>query len=150
MNNKLVFFSPESQKGVTLIEMVVVIVILGIAASIVVAAMSALSGVGWERKTTDHAQLAQQRLEMILNEKRKIGFPEVNEPCQNGTEASGPDPCCLDGLSGADYPGCKDFIRVRFKNDNSQSECLDNDFKNCTVDVIINDDQSFTMQLHKY
>lgn len=147
MNNKSVFFSPESQKGVTLIEMVVVIVILGIAASIVVAAMSALSGVGWERKTTDHAQLAQQRLEMILNEKRKIGFPEVNEPCQNGTEAKGPDPCCLYDLS--DVPGCNTSITVEFIDDNNNSTCLGNNFTNCTVDVS-NGEQRFTMQMYNY
>lgn len=149
MSNKSGCFFPKSQQGITLIEMVVVIVILGIAASIVVAAMSALSGVGWERKTTDHAQLAQQRMELILNEKRKVGFPANDVFCQNGTEAKGPDPCCLYNLSADDLPGCKDFITVEFNN-NDESICLDNNFTNCTVNVIINDDQTFTMLLFNY
>ncbi len=151
---KLVDFSSsrQSQGGVTLIELIAVIVVLGFAASIAVAAMSALGGMGRETQTTEYAQLAQQRLELILNEKRKgQGFTGLGD-CE------GPDPCCLySDLHDLDM--CNKRLEVTFnpKNgvNNSLRYCQGKGFDYCkvTVNVFENDQdqaQSFTMRLYNY
>ena len=152
MSDKTVHFFQKNQQGLTLIELIAVIVVLGFVASIGVAAFSAMRGIGWETQTTTDSQMAQQRLELILNEKRKVGFPEEGIDCQNGSglEAEGPDPCCLYGLSSDDFPGCTGAINVVFEsNNNEDNACLqDNGFEHCNVTVDINGEQNFTMRVY--
>lgn len=129
--------------GFTLIELVVVIVVLFIVATMVAAGLSFYTGAGQERDTTRNAQLAQERLELILAEKLKNGFPDSESGC------SGPDPCRLynDG-----FPGCSE-VSVEFFKDGDEEEynCYDDeDFDYCTVKVSVNDGQTFKMRLYKY
>lgn len=131
-----------NQRGFTLIEMILVIVILGIAGVIAVVSMYALSGVGTGRDYTVNAQLAQQRLELILAEKRLNGFPE---------SGSGPDPCEIYDL---DMEVCDVVVQLEGIDDNGDSFGADscntgNALKYCRVTVTV-DGHDFFMRLYNY
>lgn len=73
--------------GFTMIELVVFIVVIGIATVGVMAAyIQALGGAGEGAELTRRAQFAQQRMELIIANKRQDGFPGF-DPCPNGLEA---------------------------------------------------------------
>lgn len=139
----------DNQSGLTLVELVVVVVLLGIAASIAAAGFTALRNIGGQKEVTKNAQLAQQRLEMILAEKRKVGFPKSDTGC------SGPDPCCVYGLNAANFPGCEDKVTVSFtpyKSNGTEitgSDCTsDADFDYCTAEVTVNNAKPFIIELY--
>lgn len=139
----------SNQQGITLIEMVVIIVMLGFVASIALAAMGALSGVGKEAQTTEYAKLAQQRMELILNEKQKgKGFTGLGD-------CPGPDPCCLYDED-LDLDACSDKINPpEFESDSNDDECSGEGLDYCTVTVTTAEDdkeqkQVFNMRLYNY
>lgn len=76
-------------QGVTLIELVAFIVIIGI---VVVAMVQAFSGTArgshYGREMTVATQLAQQRMEVILGQRKRLGFAGFTnanyDPCQLG------------------------------------------------------------------
>lgn len=138
---------PQSHvnRGFTLLELIITLVMIGIAGSLVTVGLASLSGLGQEKKTIDDAQLAQGRLELILAEKRHSGFPNATSGF-NGT-----DPCQIYNLDYVQYPSCNDIIAVTFKDSNTNANCLsDNDFEYCSVTVSIQNGQSFQMRLYKY
>lgn len=76
------------QSGLTLLEMVLFIVVLGVAGVALLATLSApLTGAGKQTEAVTAAQVAQARMEVILGHKRKNGFPA------DGLCTPDPDPC---------------------------------------------------------
>lgn len=85
------------QRGLTLMEMVLFIVVLGVAGVALLTALSApLTGAGTQTQAVTAAQVAQARMELVLGQKRKAGFPD------NGLCDPDPDPC--PGLGACDTP----------------------------------------------
>ncbi len=141
------------QHGFTMIELIAAMVIVGVA--VVMAGVSFMSfghiGKGINAR---NAQLAQQRLELILAEKIMTGFP-TSIDCQDvSTSECGPDPCTL-------YSGlvdiCKDSVTSEFKRvkDNIQSNgCRkDDEFEYCEVTVMVTLDgheYEYYMRLYNY
>lgn len=79
-------------RGFSLIELVVFIVVVGIAATgIMLAFVEALSGAGAAPALTRGSQIGQQRIELIIANKRLDGFP-------------GSDPCAGNGLVACNVP----------------------------------------------
>lgn len=78
----------RSQDGMTLLEMILFIVVIGVVGAVVVTMMSApLTGAGTQVKAVTAAQLAQGRMELVLGQKRRAGFPGA-DPCQDSTLAA--------------------------------------------------------------
>lgn len=78
----------RAQAGLTLLEMILFIVVLGVAAVAMLAALSGpLSGAGTQTEVVTAAQVAQARMEVMLGYKRKNGFPS-DDLCEPD-----PDPC---------------------------------------------------------
>lgn len=72
------------QRGITLMEMIIFIVILGLlAAAVITAFTNPLSGAGSQERAVFITQLAQERLEVVLGQKRREGFPG-SDPCASG------------------------------------------------------------------
>ena len=132
------------QRGFTLVEFIVVIVILGIVASMVAAGITAYTGIGRESIITRDAQLAQERLELILAERLAGGFPHPDRGM------SGPDPC----QNGLDFDSCQ--IPVNFDSYDKFDEyidenCLDGEaFQYCDVELILENGQNFFLRLYNY
>lgn len=142
--------NPTTQpaKGFTLLELILTIILIGIAGSIGVVGLSSLSGIGQERKNIVDAQLAQERLELILAEKRNSGFPTSDVGAD--TDANGPDPCDLYDLTISNFPSCDpNKITVHFLNQSENSTCYQ-DCTNCTVTVAVDDGPEFQMILYNY
>lgn len=138
--------NPTSQpaKGFTLLELILTIILIGIAGSISVVGLSSLSGIGQERKNVVDAQLAQERLELILAEKRKNGFPTSD------AGADGPDPCDLYDLTINDFPSCdENKVKARFSDQPDTSVCYQ-DSTSCTVTVSVDDGPEFQMILYNF
>lgn len=146
----------KNKKGVTLIELIILILLLGIAASIAAAGFTALSSIGRQKEATREIHLAQQRLEMILAEKRHAGFPDSDSGCE------GPDPCCVNSLQAAEFPGCRDDVSVSFTpfdkedneiNGNCTSDCTSDSgepFKYCIAEVVVNNGRPFVLKLYNH
>lgn len=79
------------QRGLTLVELVIFIVIVSIMA---VALMSAFSttttGTPVAGQVTQATQLAQERMELVLAQRRAVGFAAFTDPCVPGP---GPAAC---------------------------------------------------------
>lgn len=142
----------KNKKGVTLIELIILILLLGIAASIAAAGFTALSNIGRQKEATREIHLAQQRLEMILAEKRHSGFPDSDSGCE------GPDPCCANSLQAADFPGCSGDVNVSFTpfdqegneiNGNCTSDSVE-PFKYCIAEVVVNNGRPFVLKLYNH
>ena len=77
--------------GLTLIEVVVFVVVAGVlAAGLIVALGSSLRGSSQAGQTDLVAEIAQTRLELILAQKRVVGFAVFADPCSPGP---GPSAC---------------------------------------------------------
>ncbi len=129
-----------NQRGFTLIEMILVIVLLGVAGTIAVVGMSALSGVGKGRDYAVNAQLTQQRLELILAEKRTNGFP---------ASGSGPDPCEIYNLA---MESCDVVVQLEGIDNGGDSvgACnTGNEFEYCKVTVTVGE-RDYFMRLYNY
>jgi prepilin-type N-terminal cleavage/methylation domain-containing protein len=132
-------------EGFTLLELILTVILVGIAGSIVVVGLSSLSGVGKERKAVVDAQLAQERMELILAEKRRNGFPNSDDG------VDGPDPCTRHNLAVDDYPACDpNKITYRFKNQDGDDHCYKNNAINCTVTVEVQNGPTFKMLLYNF
>lgn len=78
----------QAQCGLTLLEMILFIVVLGVAGVALLATLSApLTGAGTHTEAVTAAQVAQARMEVMLGYKRKNGFPA------DGLCSPDPDPC---------------------------------------------------------
>lgn len=78
----------QAQYGLTLLEMILFIVVLGVAGVALLATLSApLTGAGTQTEAVTAAQVAQARMEVMLGYKRKNGFPS------DGLCNPDPDPC---------------------------------------------------------
>lgn len=88
------------QRGLTLLEMILFIVVLGVAGVALLATLSApLTGAGTQTEAVTAAQVAQARMEVVLGQKRKAGYPEDPGNCQNELdpcEGGGPAALCDD------------------------------------------------------
>ena len=72
---------PFSQRGVSLVEVVVFIVVVGILAAGLFSALSnSLRGTPQAGQTDSATEMAQQRMELILAQRRAVGFAFV-DPC---------------------------------------------------------------------
>jgi type II secretory pathway pseudopilin PulG len=120
-----------------MIELIAAMVIVGVAV-----AMTGVSFMSFERIgkgiNARNAQLAQQRLELILAEKRNVGFPD---------SGAGPDPCPVSGIDGCDLE------EVVFQNSDDNGDCNTingkDSFEYCEVTITI-DDILYTMRLYNY
>jgi prepilin-type N-terminal cleavage/methylation domain-containing protein len=120
------------QHGFTMIELIAAMVIVGVA--VVMAGVSFMSfghiGKGINAR---NAQLAQQRLELILAEKRNAGFPE------SGESYKGPDPCEIHDLS---IKACDDsFLTLTFKDNDNKAYCRGG-LVSCEVTITVVDDNT--------
>jgi type II secretory pathway pseudopilin PulG len=119
-----------------MIELIAAMVIVGVAV-----AMTGVSFMSFERIgqgiNARNAQLAQQRLELILAEKRKIGFPSSGE---------GPDPCQKYEL---DFDACNLGEEPVFQSDDGKECNTENSFEYCEVTITI-DEIAYKMRLYNY
>ncbi len=77
--------------GFTLVEIVIFIVVAGVlVAGLIVAMGSSLRGSSQAGQTDMAAEIAQTRLELILAQKRAVGFAAFADPCSPGP---GPAAC---------------------------------------------------------
>lgn len=75
---------PGSQAGLTMMEMVLFIVIIGVLGAALFSAISnPLTGAGTQERAVFTTQLAQERMEVVLGQKRREGFPG-SDPCDGG------------------------------------------------------------------
>ena len=78
--------SGRGARGFTLIEAVVFIVVVGIAAVALFRMFSqTLPRSPAPSQLTQAAQLAQERMELILGRRSAAGFSAMNDPCVGGT-----------------------------------------------------------------
>ncbi len=78
------------ERGVTLVELIAFIVIVSVIVAGLMAAFSdSLRGTGVSRYVTQAIQMAQERTELILGQKHRLGFTAFN--------ASTYDPCLIAG-----------------------------------------------------
>lgn len=73
------------QAGFTLIELIVFIVIISIAASILFPIMMSLKYSGTLPDQTVAQQLARARMELILERRNMLGFQSTSDPCNDAT-----------------------------------------------------------------
>ena len=96
-------FRPERlrfQSGLTLLEMILFIVVVGVAGVALLSALSApLTGAGTQTATLTGAQVAQARMELMLGQKRKAGYPDDPANCEAEL-----DPCSSTTLAACDVP----------------------------------------------
>jgi hypothetical protein len=90
-----------------------------------------------------NVQLAQQRLELILAEKRNVGFPD------SGESYEGPDPCQIHNLN---IDACDDnLLTVQFKDNDDNAFCRGNGLGNCEVTItVVDDGTEYMMLLYHY
>lgn len=90
----------DRETGLTLLEMVLFIVVLGVAGVALIATLALpLTGAGEQTRALTAAQVVQARTELMLGQKRKSGYPE--DPPNCATEL---DPCPGAGLSACSLP----------------------------------------------
>ena len=78
------------ERGVTLIELIAFIIIISVIVAGLMAAFSdSLRGTGTTKHVTQAVQMAQERTELILGQKHRLGFTAFN--------ASTYDPCLIAG-----------------------------------------------------
>lgn len=76
---------PHKQSAFTLIELIVFIVIMGIAASILFPVILSLKNAGSMPNQTIAQQLARSRMELILERRYVLGFQSLIDPCNDVT-----------------------------------------------------------------
>ncbi len=77
--------------GFTLIEVVVFIVVAGVlAAGLIVAMSSTVRGTSQAGQTDMAAEIAQTRLELILAQRRRVGFAAFADPCPGPAACTAP------------------------------------------------------------
>lgn len=103
------------QSGLTLMEMILFIVVLGVAGVALLSVLSApLTGAGTQMQAVTAAQAAQARMEVVLGQKRKAGYPQDPANCQqelDPCDGGGPAELC-DEAKPADWAvstQCEDF-----------------------------------------
>lgn len=127
----------STRQGFTLIELIAAMVLVGVAAAITGVSFLSFENLG-KGINARNAQLAQQRLELILAEKRKTGFPE---------SGAGPDPCEIYSL---DIKACNEnLLTVEFKDNDNKQFCRGKNFENCEVTVTV-DGIDYIMLLYNY
>ena len=78
------------ERGVTLIELIAFIIIISVIVAGLMAAFSdSLRGTGTTKHVTQAVQMAQERMELILGQKHRLGFTAF--------DASTYDPCLIAG-----------------------------------------------------
>jgi prepilin-type N-terminal cleavage/methylation domain-containing protein len=132
-------FRFSSRKGFTLIELIAAMVLVGVASAVAGVSFMSFERIG-KGINARNAQLAQQRLELILAEKRKNGFPE---------SGAGPDPCRIYSL---DTDACdlkdEDVVFLNSKND-KDCNTTEESFEYCKVTVTV-EEIPYTMRLYNY
>jgi prepilin-type N-terminal cleavage/methylation domain-containing protein len=132
----------STRQGFTMIELIAAMVIVGVAV-----AMTGVSFMSFERIgkgiNARNVQLAQQRLELILAEKRNVGFPD------SGESYEGPDPCQIHNLN---IDACDDnLLTVQFKDNDDNAFCRGNGLGNCEVTItVVDDGTEYMMLLYHY
>ncbi|WP_376695281.1 type II secretion system protein [Wenzhouxiangella sp. EGI_FJ10305] len=90
----------RAQAGLTLLEMILFIVVLGVAGVALLSTLSApLTGAGEQTRALTAAQVVQARMELVLGQKRKAGYPEDVSDCKAAL-----DPCPGATLSACALP----------------------------------------------
>lgn len=88
---KLAFHRARQADGFSLIELIVFIVVLGVlVAGLVVAFASPLRNSPEAGRLDVAAELAQQRMELILAQRRAVGFAALADPCPGPTICTPP------------------------------------------------------------
>jgi len=120
------------QRGLTLIEMILFIVVLGVAGVVLLTSLSApLTGAGTQTEALTAAQVAQARMEVVLGQKRKAGYPEnPGDPSVCGAEL---DPCEADG----GLPFCDATVPGGWAVD-TQCEAWGSESTDCHVVAVVN------------
>lgn len=73
---------PGAVRGFTLIEIIIFIVITGILATGLAAVFSTtMRGAAMPGQLTQATQIAQERMELILGQRRAVGFAAFTDPC---------------------------------------------------------------------
>ena len=130
-----------TRQGFTMIELIAAMVIVGVAVAVAGVGFMSFEHIGTGINARN-AQLAQQRLELILAEKRNMGFPASD------ASHSGPDPCEIHGLG---IDACDDsFLTVTFK-DNDDNDFCRGSLVNCEVTLTVLDDNTvFRLILYNF
>jgi prepilin-type N-terminal cleavage/methylation domain-containing protein len=124
----------STRNGFTLIELIASMVLVGVAAAIAGVGFMSFINIGSGKEAAVNTNLAQQRLELILAEKLKNGFPGAGP---------GPDPCPVTGID-----GCS--LVVSFSNSDDGGDCTaSGTFDYCNVTVTV-DGRDYHMRLYKY
>lgn len=91
---------PGKARGLTLLEMILFIVVLGVAGVVLLTTLSSpLTGAGTQTAAMEATQVAQARMELVLGQKREGGYPATyDDDAQCGQEL---DPCASGGLGAA-------------------------------------------------
>lgn len=130
-----------TQQGFTMIELIAAMVIVGVAVAMAGVSFMSFGHIG-KGANARNAQLAQQRLELILAEKRNEGFPASDD------SYDGPDPCEIHGLN---IYACDDsLLTVTFKDNDNHNYCRGS-LENCEVTITVLDDNTeFRMMLYNH
>jgi prepilin-type N-terminal cleavage/methylation domain-containing protein len=128
----------STRQGFTLIELITAMVLVGMAAALAGAGFMSLTRIGEGKNYVKNAQLAQQRMELLMAQKRIT------------PDFSNIDPC--DGLSGEDF--C-DEVSVSYRAYDKDDTLLDN--TTCNVSNVLycvihinSGGQNFYMRLYHY
>lgn len=131
----------STRQGFTLIELIAAMVLVGVTAALAGTGFISLTRIGEGKNYVENAQLAQQRMELLLAQKRKT------------TDFSNIDPC--DGLSGQDF--C-DQVSVSYKaygaddswlNEGNTTTCNVGNVLYCVVQFT-SGSQNYFMRLYHY
>ena len=97
------------QTGLTLLEMILFIVVLGVAGVILLTTLaSPLTGAGTQTEAVTAAQVAQARMEIVLGQKRRQGFPGI-DPCNQCSETNGEPGFCANPAGWCASTGFEDW-----------------------------------------
>jgi type II secretory pathway pseudopilin PulG len=88
----------RQNSGYSLIELVIFIIVIGIGISVLIPLVITLSNVHLVDKNIQATKLAEQRMEIILNDYRTHGFSTFLDPCQVSPI---PPICNVSNLAGA-------------------------------------------------
>jgi prepilin-type N-terminal cleavage/methylation domain-containing protein len=140
----------STRQGFTLIELIVAMVLVGLAAALVGTSFMSFTRIGEGKNYARNAQLAQQRMELILARKRTTSDFSNLDPCDDEDA----------GLEIEDF--CDDVSIVSLKaydkndvllNEDDTTTCNVEEVRYCVVHIEVGGDsqkQDFYMRLYHY
>ena len=108
---------PRRHRGVTLIELIVFIVIVGVVAAAMVQAFVATGrGSHLGKEITQATQLAQQRMEVILGQRRALGFAAFDQNTFDPCDTAGSPAWTAEVCTTTNYPAGNFSVQTEFDN----------------------------------